>query len=128
VTDKNDKPLPDLPVLFSLGDPCLGSLAVAGVAAGAALRKKTDKRGIAAVVLTAGASKCAASITARVEGTNASVELKATVQERQGFWSARNTLIVAAVAAAAGIGIGLAVANSGNNTPIRPVPPINVKP
>src|SRR5215510_1304187 len=127
VTDKNDKPLPDLPVLFSLGDPCLGSLGL-GVAAGATLRQKTDKRGIAAVPLVAGAARCAASIVAKVEGTNASVSIQTNVVQQKRFWSTQNTALVAAAAAGAGVGIGLAVSNSGSNEPIRPVPPPQVKP
>ncbi|HMG34541.1 MAG TPA: hypothetical protein VKM94_11435 [Blastocatellia bacterium] len=127
VTDKNDKPLPDLPVLFSLGSPCLGSFGLAGAAAVTTLQKKTDKKGLAAVVLTAGAARCAGSILAKVEGTNASVEIKADVYEKQGFWTTRNTLLVSAAAAGAGVGIGLAISNSGGE-PIRQVPPPGVKP
>jgi len=117
VTDKNDKPLPDLPVLFSLGDPCLGSLGL-GVAAGGDFRQKTDKRGIAAVPLVAGAARCAASIIAKVEGTNASVTIHATVKPQARFWNTRNTLIVSALVVA-GITIGLVVANSGSSPPIQ---------
>jgi hypothetical protein len=128
VTDKNDKPLPDLPVIFSLGSPCLGSIGLAGAAAGTVFQKKTDKRGLAAVILSAGATRCAAAITARVEGTNASLEIRTEITERQGFWTTRNTLLVSAALAGAGIGIGYAVANSGNNTQVQPVPPPGVKP
>lgn len=127
VTDKNDNPLPDLPVLFSLGDPCLGSLGL-GVAAGASFRQKTDKRGIAAVPFLAGATKCAASILAKVEGTNASVSVQTNVVQNRGFWNTQNTLLVIAAAAAAGIGVGFAVANSGGSEQIKPVPPPNIKP
>jgi hypothetical protein len=130
VTDKNDKPLPDLPVLFSLGDPCLGSLGI-GAVAGLTLVQKTDKRGIAAVPLVAGAARCAASIVAKVEGTNASVTIQTNVQAATQFWSLQNTTLVtvtAAAAAAAGIGIGLAVANSGGAGKLMPVPPPTVKP
>ena len=128
VTDKNDKPLPDLPVLFSLGDPCLGSLGV-GALAGASLVQKTDNRGIAAVPLVAGAARCAASITAKVEGTNASVTIQATVQANVGFWTTQNTVLVAAGAAAAGVVTGVVVSNAaGNNNAITPVPPPGVKP
>ncbi|HXF40299.1 MAG TPA: hypothetical protein VN687_11350, partial [Blastocatellia bacterium] len=93
VTDKNDKPLPDLPVLFSLGDPCLGSLGL-GVAAGATFRQKTDKRGIATVPLITGAARCAASILVKVEGTNASVSIQTNVVQNRGFWNTQNTLLV----------------------------------
>jgi uncharacterized protein YaiE (UPF0345 family) len=126
VTDKNDKPLPDLPVLFSLGDPCLGSLGL-GVAAGGTFRQKTDKRGIAAVPLVAGAARCAASIVAKVEGTNASVTIHATVKPNARFLNTQNTLIIVAALVAAGVVIGLVVSNSGSE-PIRAVPPPTINP
>lgn len=128
VTDKNDKPLPDLPVLFSLGNPCLGSLGL-GAVAGLALTQKTDKRGIAAVPLVAGAARCAASIVAKVEGTNASVTIQTSIQAATGFWTTQNTLLVVGGVAAAGVVTGVVVANSGgSNQPITPVPPPGVKP
>lgn len=127
VTDKNDKPLPDLPVLFSLGDPCLGSLGL-GAAAGMTLVQKTDKRGIAAVPLIVGAARCAASIIAKVEGTNASVTIQTNVQAQAKFFNTQNTLLVVAGAAVAGVVTGLVVSNSGGNEPIAPVPPPGVKP
>jgi hypothetical protein len=127
VTDKNDKPLPDLPVLLSLGDPCLGSLGL-GVAAGASFRQKTDKRGIAAVPFVAGAAKCAASILAKVEGTNASVSIQTSVVQNRGFWNTQNTLIVVGAVVVAGIVVGFVVANSGSSQPIRAVPPPTIKP
>lgn len=125
VTDKNDKPLPDLPVLFSLGDPCIGSLGL-GALAGPNFRQKTDKRGIAAVPLLAGAARCSGSIIARVEGTNASVSIQTNVKPSGRFFSTRNMLIGAALAGA-GIAIGLLVANSGNGS-IKALPPTVVKP
>ena len=127
VTDKNDKPLPDLPVLFSLGNPCLGSLGL-GAVAGLTMVQKTDKRGIAAVPLVAGAAKCAASIIAKVQGTNASVTIQTNVQSAGRFWNTQNTTLIAVGAAAAGVGIGLAVSNSGGGEKITPVPPPGVKP
>ena len=127
VTDRNDKPLPDLPVLFSLGNPCLGTLGL-GALAGLTIVQKTDNRGIATVPLVAGAARCAASIIAKVEGTNASVTIQANVQSSVGFWSTQNTLLVVAGAAAAGITAGVVVANSGNDEPLTPVPPPGVRP
>ncbi|HJZ67616.1 MAG TPA: hypothetical protein VKF81_05820 [Blastocatellia bacterium] len=125
VTDKNDKPLPDLPVLFSLGDPCIGSLGL-GALAGPTFRQKTDKRGIAAVPLLAGAARCSGSIIAKVEGTNASVSIQTTVKPSGRFFSTRNMLIGAALAGA-GVAIGLIVANSGSGS-IKALPPTVVKP
>jgi len=98
------------------------------VAAGASFRQKTDKRGIAAVPFVAGAAKCAASILAKVEGTNASVSVQTSVVQNRGFWNTQNTLLVVAAAAAAGIATGLVVANSGSSQPITPVPPPTLKP
>ena len=126
VTDKNDKPLPDLPVLFSLGNPCLGSLGL-GAVAGLTMVQKTDKRGIAAVPLVAGAAKCAASIIAKVEGTNASVSIQTNVQPGAQLLTPRNTLLTAA-AAGVGIGIYVAVSNSGGGQKLTPVPPPTLKP
>jgi hypothetical protein len=127
VTDKNDKPLPDLPVLFSLGNPCLGSLGL-GALAGMTMMQKTDNRGIATVPLVVGAARCAGTITARVEGTNASVTIQASIQTGFGFFSTQNTLLVVAGAAAAGITTAVVVANSGNDEPLTPVPPPTVRP
>ena len=127
VTDENDRPVPDLPILFSLANPCLGTLGI-GAGAGALFKGKTDKRGIAAVPWITGAAKCADTILVRVEGTDSTFTYRAQVSGSSGFWTARNTAIVAGLAAGAGIGIGLAVANSGSNTPITPVPPPTVKP
>lgn len=127
VTDKNDKPLPDLPVLFSLGDPCLGSLGL-GAAAGLTLVQKTDKRGIAAVPLVAGAARCAASIVAKVEGTNASVTVQTQVQPQARFFNTQNTLLTLSGVAATAVIIGFVVSNSGSSEPIKPVTPPGVQP
>lgn len=126
VTDKNDKPLPDLPVLFSLGNPCLGTFGL-GALAGLTMVQKTDKRGIAAVPLVAGAAKCAASILAKVEGTNASVSIQTNVQPAGRLLNPRNSLLTAA-AVGAGIGIYVAVSNSGGSQQLTPVPPPTIKP
>jgi hypothetical protein len=126
VTDENDRPVPDLALLFSLGDPCLGSLGI-GAGAGTLFREKTDNRGIATVPWIVGAAKCAGSIIIKVEGSEASFTYQAEVRT-QGFFSARNSLLLGA-AAAAGIGIGVAVTNNGGNKePITAVPPPQVRP
>ncbi|HJQ26202.1 MAG TPA: hypothetical protein VKA60_19975 [Blastocatellia bacterium] len=127
VTDENDRPVPDLPILFSLANPCLGTLGI-GAGAGALFKGKTDKRGIASVPWITGAAKCADTILVRVEGTDNTFTYRAQVSGGGGFWTARNTLIVGGLAAGAGIGIGLAVANGSDNKPITPVPPPTVKP
>jgi hypothetical protein len=127
VTDENDRPIPDLPLLFSLGSPCLGSLGL-GAGAGALFREKTDNRGIATVPWIAGAARCLGSITVKVEGTEDSFTYQSEVRQ-PSFWSVKNSLLVGAAAAAAGAGIGIAVTSGGGNKePITPVPPPEIRP
>ena len=127
VTDENDRPVPDLPILFSLGDPCLGSIGL-GAAAGTLFTSKTDNRGIATVPWITGAAKCAGTIVAKIEGTENTFTYRVQVTSPSGFWNARNISIMSAIAAG-GIITGLVVANSGNNQePITPVPPPRVEP
>ena len=127
VTDENDKPIPDLPILFSLSDPCLGSLGV-GAGAGTNFKKNTDRKGIAAVPFIIGAAKCLGSLSAKVEGTSTEFVQQVQVEPKEGFWNTRNSLVVALIAGAATAGIVLAATSGGDNEPIRPVPPPVVKP
>lgn len=127
VTDENDRPVPDLPILFALDNGCLGTLG-AGIGAGLLFKGKTDKRGIAAVPWVIGAAKCAGTLVAKVEGTDTAYTYRVQVRAH-GFFTTQNTLLVAAGAAAAGVGVGVAVANSGGSRePITPVPPPDIKP
>ncbi|MFL6275264.1 MAG: hypothetical protein ACJ74G_08625 [Blastocatellia bacterium] len=126
VTDENDRPLADVPIIFSLANPCLGTLGI-GAGAGTLFKGKTDSRGIASVPWITGA-KCAGTILVRVEGTENTFTYRAQVGGGGGFWTPRNTAIVAGIAVGTGVGIGLSVANNNNNTPITPVPPPTVKP
>jgi hypothetical protein len=125
VTDENDRPVPDLPILFSLADPCLGSLAAGGATS---LRKNTDRRGIAAVPIAFGAIKCLSSVSASVEGTNIKFTQEVNVSPApSGFWTARNSLLIAAGAAAAATTAAV-VSASDEGEPIQPVPPPRVRP
>jgi hypothetical protein len=100
VTDENDHPIPDLPVLFSLASTTFGTIASAGTApskllpvtytpakareeqeqtalsAGAAvpakLRRLTDANGKASVRFIAGGTMGAVILTASIEGTDIS--------------------------------------------------------
>ncbi|MEK6302911.1 MAG: hypothetical protein AABO41_19545 [Acidobacteriota bacterium] len=126
VTDENDRPVPDLAVLFSLGDPCLGTLGL-GVAAGATFTEKTDNRGIATVPFIVGTAKCAGSLIVKVVGTDIAYTYKVQVQARS-FWNARNNSIIGG-ALAAGLVTGLYLADVfGSNEPVRAVPPPVVNP
>jgi hypothetical protein len=128
VTDENDKPVADLPILFSLGDPCLGTLGL-GVAAGATFTEKTDKRGIATVPFIVGAAKCAGTLIAKVQGTDITYTYRVQVKS-QGFWTARNSLIVGGAVVAAGVVGGLAAAGvfGGGSEPVQAIPPPRVNP
>jgi hypothetical protein len=124
VTDENDRPVPDLAILFSLGDPCLGTLGL-GVAAGSTFTEKTDNRGIATVPFIAGAAKCAGTLIAKVQGTDFAYTYRVQVQSK-GFWNTQNSLIVAGIAAA-GLTTGIIISNQGGD-PVQPVPPPKVNP
>ncbi|HVF91947.1 MAG TPA: hypothetical protein VNH22_17910 [Blastocatellia bacterium] len=128
VTDENDKPVPDLPVLFLLGGAggqSAGSLS-AGAVAGSSVTATTNGQGLATVSFTAGPNSTTDSLTARVEGTDNSTTLQINVSRGVGFWSTRNSLIILGAVAAVG---GAAVAASGDgNGELRPVPPPVVNP
>ena len=127
VTDENDKPIPDLPILFSLGNPCLGSLGL-GAGAGNDFRKKTDNKGIAGVPFIVGAAKCVGSLTAKVEGTNTEFTQQVGVQ-RNGFWNTQNSLLVAGLVGGGILASVLIINSGGTGTQrIQPVPPPVVKP
>ncbi|HWN98681.1 MAG TPA: hypothetical protein VNS63_05360 [Blastocatellia bacterium] len=125
VTDENDRPVPDLAILFTLGDPCLGTLGI-GAAAGTTFTEKTDRRGIATVPLIAGAAKCAGTLVAKVQGTDITYTYRVQVQSNTGFWNLQNSLIVAGIAAA-GLTTGIILTNQSGD-PIQPVPPPKVTP
>ncbi len=122
VTDSNDRPVTNVAVVFALGDPCLGTLGV-GAGAGTNRRETTDNRGIAAVPFTAGAAKCAAALTATIEGTNISLTLQAQVGA-VGFFTARNTLLSAAVIGGVGAGVGVYYTTRKEEEIIAVPPPV----
>ncbi|HSO76236.1 MAG TPA: hypothetical protein VLU47_15495 [Blastocatellia bacterium] len=124
VTDENDRPVADLPILFSLGDPCLGTLGL-GVAAGGTFTEKTDSRGIATVPFTVGAVKCAGTLIARVQGTDITYTYRVQVKN-ESFWNTKNSLIVAGVVAA-GL-ITWVIVSRDDDDPVRAVPPPEVNP
>ena len=125
VTDENDRPVPDLAMLFSLGSPCLGSLGI-GAGAGNLMKEKTDNRGIASVPWVVGAAKCKGAITVNVEGTDNSFTFQAEVRVPR-FLNARNSALIGG--ALGGVLVGYFASQSGGNKePITPVPPPVVKP
>lgn len=127
VTDENDDPVPDLPILFALGSRGVGSLGP-GVTQRATFTVTTDARGMASTNFTAGDNPGSDSISATVEGTRFSWIGQLTVSGAGGgFWSARNTVLVAAAAGGAAAAITY-FAIRGGSEPIRPLPPVRVEP
>jgi hypothetical protein len=128
VTDENDQPVPDVPVVFSVGTPggpTLGTITSATTTVGASTSTvRTDRRGIAGVIFTAGDLQGATSITATVEGTRYSITFNVTVAAA-GFWTTRKKATVAGIGAALAVGLALGL-RSGDE--LRPLPPPDVRP
>lgn len=127
VTDENDKPVPDLPILFALGSRGIGSLGP-GVTQRVTFTATTDSNGMASTTFTAGDNPGSDSISATVEGTRYSWIGQLTVTKAGGgFWSAKNTLLVlGAAGGAAAMVTYFAVRDTSE--PIRAVPNIRVEP
>ena len=127
VTDENDKPVPDIPIIFALGTASAGTLG-SGAAAAASVSIQTNAQGIASVPFTAGANPASTEITATVENTRASWTGTISVAKAAGFWTPLNTTLVIA-AAAAGTGLGVYFGTRNNNKdPIRQSGNPNIKP
>jgi hypothetical protein len=117
VTDENDKPIPDLPILFALGSSGAGSLG-SGATAGTSFIATTNVKGIASVAFNAGSTTGANSITATVQGTSFSWSGEIVVTKPVGFWTPQKTALVSA-GAAAGVATGLVITREKST--VRPV-------
>ena len=143
VTDENDRPVPDIPILFAIAGATgnLGSFAPAGagVSGGAAggsasagagsasggaggsvasstggFSVTTDASGVARVQFVAGDTPGNGTLTARVEGTDFSWTAELKVKKAHGFWTTRNTLLVLG-GIAAGTAVGIAATRGGGS-------------
>jgi hypothetical protein len=130
VTDENDRSVPDLPILFLLagaGGQNAGTLG-AGAAASTSATVTTNAQGIATITYTAPSQAGQESITATVQGTRYSHTWQVTIAAAgAGFWSARNSLILAGIAGGATAAIVVA-STGGDEEEIRPLPPPQVRP
>jgi hypothetical protein len=131
VTDENDRPVPDVPVIFLLSSSGGKSIGTLGSAAAASANAKvfTDATGIATVNYTAGPEATSGSISATVEGTNAtwvgSISLLKVVP---GFWSPQNAIPIFATAAA-GVAIGVTKAVTKDDPlPVQATGPSIIRP
>jgi hypothetical protein len=124
VTDENDDPVRGAPVIFLLSGASGKSLGVLGATTLAAATGKvfTDAQGIASITFTAGAEPAAGTISATVEGTDASwIGQINLVKVVPGFWSPQNLAPMAITAAAAGVAIGVgASVSKDDQVPVQP--------
>jgi hypothetical protein len=121
VTDENDRPVPDAPVLFLLGG---GSGSSAGGGAGtlagqASVRGVTNSQGIAQVNFNAGDTDGSSTrIEVRVENSEAVWQgTISIIRATAGFWSPQNAVPIFSVIGAA-VGGGIYAVTSRD--PIRP--------
>ncbi len=114
VTDENNNPAPDVPVLFAVGPQGGGTFSAAGATAATNVTVRTDRRGVATVIFTAGPNPTATTITATIPGTDAIFTTSVTVSAAAAFLST-TTITLLAVAAGAAAGVAVAVAKDGNN-------------
>jgi hypothetical protein len=93
VTDENDRPVPDIPIIFALGSK-LGTFSSTTAA--------TNAQGIATVSFTPGAQAGSAPFTATIQGTNIQLSGQIVIAKPiPSFWSFQNAGPVLATAAAA---------------------------
>jgi hypothetical protein len=121
VTDENNNPAPDVPVLFAVGDPTGGTFSAAGAAAASSVTVRTDRRGIAAVIFTAGPNPASTTITATIPGTDAIFTTTVTIGAAAALLSTTTiTLLAVAGGAAAGTAIVIAKKNNPEDVVARP--------
>jgi hypothetical protein len=120
VTDENDKPVPDIPIIFALGTAGAGSLGSGTAAAAASTATvQTNAQGLASIQFTAGPNAASTEITATVENTRYSWTGTLSVAKAVGFWTPLNTTLVV-VGAAAAVGTGVYIGTRNNDRePIR---------
>jgi hypothetical protein len=119
VTDENDKPVPDIPIIFALGTAGAGTLGSGAAAAATTASIQTNAQGIASIQFTAGPNAASTEITATVENTRYSWTGTLSVAKAVGFWTPLNTtLVVVGAAAAVGTGVYLGTRNN-DREPIR---------
>lgn len=116
VTDENDRPVPDAPVLFLLGGGGPGGSNAGTLAGQTTLRTTTNAQGIADVNFTASDSVGSSTqIEVRVEGSDAVWQgTLSVVRAAAGFWSPQNAVpIFSVIGAAVGVGIYKAATRPG---------------
>ncbi len=117
VTDENDRPVPDAPVLFLFGAGGANP-GGAGSFAGQSLQATTNAQGVAQVNYTAGDQAGSNTrIRVQVQGSDAFWEGTLNIiAAKAGFWSAQNAVPIFSVLGAA---VGLGVYKAATRDPAR---------
>ncbi len=113
VTDEHDRRVPDAVVIISLGGKGGGTLSAGSVTA-SSVTVTTNAQGVATASFTAGDVPGADSITANVQGTNATWTGTVSIGSAAGGLSGTTIAIIAA-AAGAGVTTAVVATRSGNN-------------
>ena len=122
VTDENDKPIPDVPLIFTLigvGQKAIGTLS-AGTVTGTNIGVLTNAQGIATVSLQTYNQAGSNVLSVVVQDTKVFWTGQLNVPKPPGFWSAKHTLLILGVAAAAGTGTFFALQKTQKKSPIAP--------
>ncbi|MEW6212612.1 MAG: hypothetical protein AB1631_30080 [Acidobacteriota bacterium] len=122
VTDENNNPAPDVPVLFAVGAQGGGTFSAAGAAAATSVTVRTDRRGIATAIFTAGDVAATTTITATIPGTDAIFTASVTVSAATALLST-TTITLLAVAGGAAAGTAIVIARKNNPEDIVAQPP-----
>jgi hypothetical protein len=120
VTDENDRPVPDVPVVFALTGTApenIGSLQAAGLK-GVSVSANTNAQGIATVTFTANTTIGSVPLSASVPGATAAVSSTIYVSAGAVFWTMATALPVIATAAAATVAGVTVAAKQDKNEPV----------
>ena len=113
VTDQNDKPIPDVPVIFALSGKSIGLFPGGSTT----FTATTNAQGVASAPFTAGPSSATGTINTTVEGTNVSQTIEVNVRSKI---PAKKLMI----GAAAGLVVGIIIiVDPPGSDPLRQVPP-----
>jgi hypothetical protein len=121
VTDENDRPVPDVPIIFTLG----GSGAALGSGA-STVTVTTNALGIATTSVT-GTTTGASSVTATIAGTNTSTTIGVTTAAA-GILTGTTIGIIAAAVAAGTTAAVVATQNNDENNQITEARPPRITP
>ncbi len=126
VTDENDRPVPDAPILFLLGGGGSGGSVGGGagtLAGQTSVRVTTNSQGVAQVNFTASDTVGSSTrIEARVEGSDAVWQgTLSIVRAAAGFWSPQNSVPIFSVLGAA---VGVGIWQFSTRGPVRQTPTV----